>query len=175
MARPVKKKASKSIPVAQSPVPPTKRKPGGQMKIKSVKAMQTSIDAYFENTKTEVTARDGTTRCIPGPYTVTGLALAIGLSGRSSLMNYEFRPEFRDAVRRAKSRVEEYCERRLFDREGVQGAKFSLANNFEGWRESAAPSGLNLTVGSVEDAQKFLLGMAGLLEAVEKNVTPGQP
>ena len=38
-------------------------------------------------------------------------------------------------VTRAKSRVEQYTEERLFDREGVQGAKFSLANNFKGWAE----------------------------------------
>lgn len=31
--------------------------------------------------------------------------------------------------------IERYTEQRLFDREGVQGAKFSLSNNFEGWSE----------------------------------------
>ncbi len=34
-----------------------------------------------------------------------------------------------------KSRCEEYAERRLYDRDGVNGAKFSLANNFKGWRD----------------------------------------
>ena len=31
--------------------------------------------------------------------------------------------------------IEEYAEMRLFDRDGVNGAKFSLMNNFKGWRD----------------------------------------
>jgi hypothetical protein len=31
--------------------------------------------------------------------------------------------------------VEQYAEERLFDKDGANGAKFSLANNFEGWKE----------------------------------------
>jgi hypothetical protein len=37
--------------------------------------------------------------------------------------------------RRAKAYVERYAEERLFDKDGANGAKFSLANNFEGWKE----------------------------------------
>ena len=40
-----------------------------------------------------------------------------------------------DTITRAKTYIEEYTERRLFDRDGVQGAKFSLVNNFKGWSE----------------------------------------
>ena len=36
---------------------------------------------------------------------------------------------------RAKAVVEQYAEERLFDKDGANGAKFSLANNFEGWKE----------------------------------------
>lgn len=36
-------------------------------------------------------------------------------------------------ITRAKSRVEEYAESRLFDRDGSNGAQFSLRNNFKGW------------------------------------------
>ena len=36
---------------------------------------------------------------------------------------------------RAKARVECYTEERLFDNAGANGAKFSLANNFEGWKD----------------------------------------
>ncbi len=50
------------------------------------------------------------------------------------MLNYQAKPEFVDTVTRAKSRVE-YAETRLFDKDGANGAKFSLANNFEGWRE----------------------------------------
>ena len=52
------------------------------------------------------------------------------------MLNYEARSdEFYDAITRAKARVEQYAEERLFDRDGANGAKFSLANNFRGWSE----------------------------------------
>ena len=72
------------------------------------------------------------------PPTVTGLAYALGFSSRPSLLNYQGRKQFVDAVRRAKLYIESYTEERLFDRDGVNGAKFSLANNFKGWRERPA-------------------------------------
>lgn len=69
----------------------------------------------------------------PKPPTVTGLALALGFTNRQSLLNYQEKKEFVDTITRAKSRVEEYAEQRLFDRDGSNGAQFSLRNNFKGW------------------------------------------
>ena len=70
------------------------------------------------------------------PPTVTGLALWLGFKTRQSLLNYQARSDkFNDILTVAKSRCEEYAERRLYDRDGVNGAKFSLINNFKGWRE----------------------------------------
>lgn len=71
----------------------------------------------------------------PKPPTVTGLALALGFSTRLSLLNYQGKTEFMNTITRAKSYIEEYAERRLFDKDGVQGAKFSLINNFKGWSD----------------------------------------
>ncbi|WMI81833.1 terminase small subunit [Anaerotignum sp. MB30-C6] len=71
----------------------------------------------------------------PKPPTVTGLALALGFNSRMSLLNYQAKKEFMDTITRAKSYIEEYAERRLFDRDGVNGAKFSLINNFKGWSD----------------------------------------
>lgn len=115
---------------------------GAPRKWKSVKAMQEAIDAYFESCK-------GTPLMIDGdvatdkygrpiildekPPTVTGLALALGFTGRQALIDYQARPEFADTVTRAKSRCEEYAESRLYDKDGANGAKFSLGCNF-GWR-----------------------------------------
>lgn len=70
------------------------------------------------------------------PPTITGLALAIGFASRQALLNYQSREEFNDTITRAKSRIEQYAEERLFDRDGVNGAKFSLQNNFKGWSEN---------------------------------------
>lgn len=68
------------------------------------------------------------------PPTITGLALALGFNSRQSLLNYQAKAQFLDTITRAKSRVEQYAEERLFDRDGVNGARFSLINNFEGWK-----------------------------------------
>ena len=38
-----------------------------------------------------------------------------------------------NTITRAKTRIEEYAESRLFDRDGSNGAQFSLRNNFKGW------------------------------------------
>ena len=75
--------------------------------------------------------------CMVGkrPLTITGLALALGFNSRQSLLNYQDKEEFMDTIMRAKAKVEQYAEERLFDKEGSNGAKFSLANNFEGWKE----------------------------------------
>jgi hypothetical protein len=59
------------------------------------------------------------------------------------LLNYQGEPEYLDTIMRAKAKVEEYAERRLFDKDGANGAKFSLANNFKSWREK--PDGMELT------------------------------
>lgn len=69
------------------------------------------------------------------PPTVTGLALALGFSTRLSLLNYQGKKEFMNTITRAKSMVEAYTEERLFDRDGSNGAQFSLRNNFRGWND----------------------------------------
>lgn len=69
------------------------------------------------------------------PPTITGLALALGFTSRQALLNYQAKKEFVDTITRAKARVEQYAEERLFDKDGANGAKFSLANNFKGWNE----------------------------------------
>ena len=69
------------------------------------------------------------------PLTITGLALALGFNSRQSLLNYQEKDEFMDTIMRAKAKVEQYAEERLYDKDGANGAKFSLANNFDGWRE----------------------------------------
>lgn len=70
------------------------------------------------------------------PPTITGLALALGFESRMSLLNYQGKKEFREVITRAKSRIEVYTEERLFDKDGSNGAKFSLQNNFKGWNEA---------------------------------------
>ncbi len=128
---------------------------GGQLpKYSSPEEMQVKIDEYFRECEGEVmTDEDGNVKVNykgnpiyskqPKPPTVTGLALALGFNSRQSFFDYcnneangklEYQG-FSDTISRAKSRVEAYAEARLFDKEGSNGAKFSLSNNFRGWAE----------------------------------------
>lgn len=121
------------------------KKVGRPPKFKSVKSMQKKIDKYFESCKGRIlTNKEGEPlldkhgRVVivdEKPPTITGLALALGFNSRQSLINYEDKEEFLDTITRAKAKVEQYTEERLFDKDGANGAKFSLANNFKGWKE----------------------------------------
>ena len=102
------------------------------------------IDNYFESCKGEPFIDEVTGKQMVDkfgypifigqrPPTVTGLALALGFKSRQSLLNYAGKKEFRDVIIEAKSRIEMYVEERLFDKDGANGAKFSLQNNFKGW------------------------------------------
>ena len=85
------------------------------------------------------------------PPTVTGLALALGFNSRQALLNYQGKQEFNDTITRAKSYIEEYAEQRLFDRDGVQGAKFSLINNFKGWSDKPKDDSDKELLGKLDD------------------------
>lgn len=118
---------------------------GRPPKYKNKEEIQEKIDRYFEECEGKI-LKDGSGRPVLNkneepviygakPPTITGLALALGFSSRQSLLNYKGKKEFLDTITRAYARVEQYTEERLFDRDGAAGAKFSLANNFEGWKE----------------------------------------
>lgn len=91
----------------------------------------------------------------PRPYTITGLALALGFTSRQALLNYEAKEAFFDTIKKAKARVEQYAEERLFDRDGQNGARFSLSNNFKGWSEKqqieANVNSVNINVELVDE------------------------
>lgn len=115
------------------------------LKYKTVQELQTAIDEYFLACEGEMLKDDDEKPILNKwgepvmlgrkPPTVTGLALALGFAGRQALLNYQGRATFKDTILRAKSRCEEYAETRLFDKDGANGAKFSLACNF-GWSDN---------------------------------------
>lgn len=129
---------------------------GRPPKFKSAEEMQEKIDKYFEECD-GILARDKDGELItnkkgelqyikpPHPPTMTGLAFALGFRSRQTLLNYKAKKEFMDTLTCARMRVEVYTEERLFDKDGCNGAKFSLANNFEGWKEK-----LNADIGIKE-------------------------
>lgn len=126
----------------------SEKHPGGRPPMflpDDIEELQRRIDQYFEDCDGKILRdKDGNPvrnkdgkiiRDDRKPYTITGLALAIGFNSRQSLLNYQEKPEFFDTIMRAKARVERYAEERLYDNNGANGAKFSLANNFKGWTE----------------------------------------
>ena len=146
---------------------------GRPLKYKTPKQMQKAIDKYFKECENKplldekghvLTDKHGNPVIISGPPpTITGLALALGFTNRQSLLNYQERDEFFDTITRAKTRVEQYAEERLFDKDGANGAKFSLANNFKGWKERQSVDISNL------DAEKTKLD--DLLEQISGDVS----
>lgn len=117
---------------------------GRPPKYKNVEEIEEKIEQYFAICEGEPLLDDEGKQIVnkygcpcwikpPKPPTVTGLALALGFASRQALLNYQAKKEFNDTITRAKSRVEEYAESRLFDRDGSNGAQFSLRNNFKGW------------------------------------------
>lgn len=96
-------------------------KSGRPLSIADAKAFKALADAYFA-------ARDADGK----PITLCGLCLALGISGRASLLNYEKRPEYSEVVKRAKLRIEAEYEARLHG-PNATGAIFGLKNF--GWTD----------------------------------------
>lgn len=77
------------------------------------------------------------------PYTVSGLAFAVGMT-RDQLIKYQERPEFMDTIKYAKQKVAVYVEEQLYRKSGsVTGIIFSLKNNF-GWKDTIENVNKNL-------------------------------
>ena len=95
---------------------------GRPHKYENVEDMEKAIEEYFM-------------RCDTGglPYTVSGLALALGMT-RETLLRYEEKDSFSDTIKRAKQKIEEYVETRLFVSGIATGVIFNLKNNF-GWKD----------------------------------------
>ena len=69
------------------------------------------------------------------PPTITGLALALGVSPQTlcnyGTPGYADESNYLDTITRARLRCLAYKEERLDTKDGVQGAKFDLVNNSE--------------------------------------------
>jgi hypothetical protein len=89
---------------------------GRPPKFRSCEEMEAVCEAYFALCKVE-----------DKPLTVAGLCLALNLS-RQGLCEYADKPQFSDTVKRAKLRIEESVESRLFG-PSATGSIFWLKNN----------------------------------------------
>lgn len=139
--------------------------PGGRpLKFKSVKELQEKIDAYFAECDPHwveegswvqqrgqdrklIYDEDGSpvqiwkiakvkTRQIP--YTITGLALALGTT-RDLLIDYEEKDGFSDTIKEAKIKCHNFAELNLFGANAT-GPIFNLKNNY-GWKDKSEVDG----------------------------------
>ena len=99
-------------------------KVGRPPKFKTPKEMEPLIEGYFSDC-------DKAER----PYTVPGIALALGFADRHSLHDYMAKDEFTATIKRARLRIEAQRAQALVTRtQGVAGLIFDLKNNF-GWKD----------------------------------------
>jgi len=106
---------------------------GRPPKYKTPEDMQSAVDEYFENLPPYTVVVMGESKEVRMP-TITGLALALGFSSRSSLYEYEGKPEFTDTIKKARMRVEHDYEMQLrTSTQGQAGTIFALKNL--GWRD----------------------------------------
>lgn len=128
-------------------------KVGRPLKFKTVEELQEKIDAYFaecdphwvqeiywdyprvngkKQTDSEQIEMTKMVKTPQVPYTITGLALALGTT-RDLLLDYEDKEEFSDTIKRAKSKIHDFTERMLFGNNAT-GPIFNLKNNW-GWKD----------------------------------------
>ena len=117
----------------------TKHAGGRPLVFQTVEELQIKINEYFTycDNKTKEVHSDKLGDMIlpdPEPYTLSGLAVWLGVD-RRTLLNYESKDEFFPTIKQAKSRVEADLERRMNHKDTfTPGLIFNVKNNF-GWIE----------------------------------------
>lgn len=92
------------------------------LKYKTQQQLQEGIDKYFNDC-------DKNNK----PYTISGLALSLGID-RRTLINYGERDLFFAQIKNAKARVETMLEENLYRLGNNSGIIFNLKNNY-GWKD----------------------------------------
>jgi hypothetical protein len=104
---------------------------GRHIKYSDIEALKLALDQYFSDCDKSNT-----------PYTITGLALALGTT-RQSLWDYQHETQdetyqsgvWQEIIEDAKTKVENYAEKKLFNEKGSPaGAIFALKGH--GWKDT---------------------------------------
>ena len=111
---------------------------GRPMKFKSNEELKEKIDKYFADCDEK-----------GKPYTVSGLAVALGTT-RRTLLDYEEKDEFFHTIKNAKAKIEAYNEEMLYNKNiPTTGVIFNLKNNY-GWKDKQEIEA-DLSVKKLED------------------------
>lgn len=107
---------------------------GRQLIFKTPEELAEKIEEYFNHCDNRIQQvyskkQDAVIEIInPEPYTMAGLAYALGID-RETLLNYASRELFFDTVKKGRDKVQMDVERRLMEGQPT-GAIFNLKNNF---------------------------------------------
>lgn len=117
-------------------------RPFGTLKYDNVQELDKAIDEYFEicegkpirdpNTNTIVLDKNGNPQYVvfPEPPTIEGLAVYLNVDPKT-ITNYAHKEDYFPTINRARMKILAYNSKRMFDRDGVNGAKFNQINNSE--------------------------------------------
>jgi hypothetical protein len=114
-------------------------RPFGTFKYRTKEALEAAINEYFNKCDGEplrdengylVLDKHGNPmyKTIPEPYTLEGLALHLGVTPQT-LCNYAKNEDYFESIEYARMKCLQYAAKRLYDKDGVQGAKFYAINN----------------------------------------------
>ena len=132
---------------------------------RSLRALENKIDTYFKRCQGEPLTDEATGQPVLDkkgrpviigvhPPTQTGLALALGFPTRAAMLNYRGKPALEAALQRARSRVDQYAEERLYDREGSAGARFTLKRQHdEAPEERGKPLGYDDIMAAIREQE----------------------
>ena len=147
---------------------------GRPLAFETPEALQEAIDSYFlkcdSRLKTFVDKEGNeTTALVPEPYTMSGLALSIGID-RRTLMEYKDneRKPFSHTVKLARDRVQADMERRLYETSNQAGIIFGLKNNY-GWRDE------RIVESTVKQESTVIYRPEKLPEPIEGEIVPDTP
>jgi hypothetical protein len=107
----------------------TKPRMGRPPLFSSPEDLQKKIDQYFEKPEDFVRKYNKDGDCIEEKpiWTITGLVLFCGFCDRSSFYALEHKPDFMHTIKKARTRIENKYEQRLFE-DKCTGAIFALKN-----------------------------------------------
>lgn len=131
------------MPVPKSEQEYNAKHPGGRpLLFKTPEELDEKIQEYFaycDNRMVEVMNKDtGETFFLnkPAPYTMSGLALAVGVD-RRTIVNYANKDEFFPTINKARQKVEAQLEEKMMEKEHFSPGQIFVAKNNFGWVDKA--------------------------------------